>query len=59
VIVVVADVDATGVATHVDIEPDSPGTDCLAQRLTGQPLPRPPLAAGAATFPIGLKIETR
>jgi hypothetical protein len=59
VIVLVADVDAAGDATNVDIEPDSPGTDCLARRLTEKPLPRPPLAAGATTFPIGLRIETR
>jgi hypothetical protein len=59
VIVLVADVDAAGVATNVDVEPDSPGTACLAQRLAAQPLPPPPLAAGATTFPIGLRIETR
>lgn len=59
VIVVVADVDAAGVVANLDIEPDSPGTGCLARRLTGGPLPRPPLAAGATSFPIGLKIETR
>ena len=59
VLVLVADVDAGGNATNLDIEPDTPGTDCVAQRLTERPLPKPPLRAGAATFPIGLRIETR
>lgn len=59
VLVLVVDVDADGVAHDLDIEPDSPGTDCLALRLTERALPRPPLAPGAARFPIGLKIETR
>lgn len=58
-IVLVADVTADGVPTRLDIEPDSPGTECLAQRLTEKPLPRPPLAPGATTFPIGLRIETK
>lgn len=57
-LVLVADVDAAGIATNLDIEPDSPGTDCVAQRLIERPLPKPPLRAGAATFPIGLRIET-
>lgn len=59
VLVLVADVDADGVARNVDVEPESPGTDCLAQRLAEKPLPRPPLAAGAVTFPVGLRIETK
>ena len=59
VIVLVADVTAAGVPTRLDIEPDSAGTDCLERRLTAKPLPRPPLAPGAATFPIGLRIETK
>ncbi|MGH8480907.1 MAG: hypothetical protein ACRES8_00420 [Nevskiaceae bacterium] len=59
VLVLVADVDAAGVAWNLDVEPDSPGTDCLERRLTEKPLPRPPLAAGATRFPIGLRIETK
>lgn len=59
VIVIVADVDATGSARNLDIEPDSPGTDCLAADLAGRALPKPPIAAGQQAFPIGLKIETR
>ncbi len=59
VIVLVADVTAEGVPANLDIEPDSPGTDCLEQRLTGKPLPRPPLAPGMTRFPIGLRIETK
>ena len=58
-LVVVADVDESGVAANLRIEPDSPGTDCLHRRLTEKPLPRPPLAPGASTFPIGLRIETK
>jgi hypothetical protein len=59
VLVVVADVQPSGQATNLDVEPDSPGTDCLKRRLTEQPLPRPPLASGAASFPIGLRIDTK
>lgn len=59
VIVLVADVAASGEARSVDVEPDSPGTGCFAERLTARPLPPPPVAPGAASFPIGLRIETR
>jgi len=59
VLVLVADVDAGGIAHELDVEPDSPGTDCLARRLSDNPLPRPPLAEGATSFPIGLRIETK
>ena len=59
VLVLVADVDANGVARNLVIEPDSPGTDCVAQRLSATPLPKPTLAPGAQTFPIGLRIETK
>ena len=59
VLVLVADVDAEGRVANLEVEPDSPGTDCLAERLTGKPLPRPPLAAGATSFPVGLRIDTR
>ena len=58
-LVVVADVDGAGRAQNLDIEPDSPGTDCVAQALLAGPLPRPPLAAGETSFPIGLKIEAQ
>jgi hypothetical protein len=59
VLVLVADVAASGQARNVDVEPDSPGTDCFAQRLTERPLPPPPVAKGADSFPIGLRIETK
>jgi hypothetical protein len=59
VLVLVADVDADGVAHNLVIEPDSPGTDCVARRLTATPLPKPTLPAGAESFPIGLRIETK
>lgn len=59
VIVLVADIDARGEAHDIDVEPDSAGTDCLADALTGRMLPRPPLAAGELAYPIGLKIENR
>jgi len=59
VLVLVADVDAAGMAHGLDVEPDSAGTDCLARQLSEHPLPRPPLAEGATSFPIGLRIETR
>jgi len=59
VLVLVADVTRGGEMQDVDIEPDSPGTDCVVQRLRERPLPPPPVAAGAASFPIGLRIETK
>jgi hypothetical protein len=59
VLVLVADVAASGRMQDVDVEPDSPGTECFVQRLTERPLPPPPVAAGAASFPIGLRIETK
>lgn len=58
-LVLVADIDATGRADNVDVEPDSPGTDCVRQALLAKPLPRPPRVAGASSFPIGLRIDTR
>jgi hypothetical protein len=59
VLVLVADVDASGAARNVRVEPDSPGTACVRRRLTERALPRPPLAAGADAFPIGLRIDTK
>jgi hypothetical protein len=58
-LVVVADVDASGRALNADVEPDSPGSACVRQALRETTLPRPPLAPGAATFPIGLRIDTK
>jgi hypothetical protein len=57
-LLVVADVDASGRALNADVEPDSPGSDCVRDALREATLPRPPLAPGAATFPIGLRIDT-
>lgn len=59
VLVLVADVTAAGQMQDVDVEPDSPGTGCVVERLTERPLPPPPVARGAETFPIGLRIETK
>ena len=59
VLVLVADVDAAGQARNLDIEPDSAGTDCVREQLSARPLAKPPLAPGATTFPIGLRIDTR
>jgi hypothetical protein len=59
VIVIVGDVDASGHAQDLDIEPDSAGTDCVIDTLAGRGLPKPPLKAGETRFPLGLKIETR
>jgi len=58
-LVLVADVDASGTAANLDVEPDSPGTECLRRHLTEKPLPKPPLAPGAGSFPIGLRIDTK
>jgi len=58
-LVVVADVDVHGNAPNLEVHPDSPGSECLRRQLTAEPLPKPPLKPGAATFPIGLRIDTR
>ncbi|MGH8442825.1 MAG: hypothetical protein ACRETF_08005 [Nevskiaceae bacterium] len=58
-LVVVADVDADGHARNLEVRPRSPGSDCLREHLASRPLPRPPLAPAAATFPIGLRIDTK
>lgn len=53
-LVIVAEVSSSGEPLGLDVEPDSPGTACVEQRLRGG-LPRPP----RDKFPIGLKVETR
>ena len=58
-LVLVADVDAAGRASGVQVEPDSPGSDCVRRALADTTLPRPPLAAGATSLPIGLRIDTQ
>jgi hypothetical protein len=58
-LVLVADVDAAGVAADVAVEPASPGSACLRRELAQMRLPKPPLAPGAASFPIGLRIDTQ
>jgi hypothetical protein len=58
-LVVVADVDAAGRAHAIRVEPLSPGRDCLRDALAAAQLPRPPLAPGAAHYPIGLRVDTR
>lgn len=58
-LVLVADVQADGTATSVDVEPDSRGAECLRRALAETRLPRPPLAPGSDTFPIGLRIDAR
>ena len=58
-LMVVADVDADGNAPNLQVEPDSPGSDCVRRRLTEKPLPRPPLKPGAKTFPVGLRVDTK
>lgn len=55
----VAEVEPSGQATNVDVEPDGPGTECLTAELGGNPLPMPPLKEGTAHLPLGLKIVTR
>jgi hypothetical protein len=59
VLVLVADVTRAGEMQDVDIEPDSPGTDCVVRRLRERPLPPPPVSPGGESFPIGLRIETK
>lgn len=58
-LVLVAEVEPSGQATRVDVEPDGPGTRCLTAELGGDPLPMPPLKEGQARLPLGLKIVTR
>lgn len=58
-LMVVADVDADGNAPNLEVRPKSIGSDCLQQRLSENPLPKPPLKPGATSFPIGLRIDTK
>jgi hypothetical protein len=57
-LVIVADIDAAGTAHDLEVEPGSPGRDCMRDALRQAPFPQPPLAPGASTFPIGLRIDT-
>ena len=58
-LVVVADIDALGNAANLEVQPNSPGSECVRRYLTGKPFPKPPLKPGATTFPIGLRIDTK
>lgn len=58
-LVLVADVDAQGQPSGLELEPDSAGTDCVKQELGARAWPKPPLAPGATTFPVGLRIDTK
>jgi hypothetical protein len=58
-LMVVADVDAGGNAPNLEVHPESAGSECVQQRLTENPLPKPPLKPGATSFPIGLRIDTK
>ena len=57
VLMVLADIGENGLATDVVVQPDSPGSDCVRERIEQSRFHRPPLAAGQASFPIGLRIE--
>lgn len=56
-LVLVADVLASGRATNVDVEPPSPGADCIADQVERTPLRPPPLPAGEDSYPIGIRID--
>ena len=56
-IMVLADIDAVGAASDVVIEPESEGTRCIEDELGRARFPAPPLAAGATTFPLGIRID--
>lgn len=56
-LVLVADIDAQGRASDVDVEPESDGADCLERRIGEATLPAPPLAPGERSYPIGLRVE--
>ena len=58
-LVLVADIDAQGAPSGLELEPDSKGTGCVRQDLAEKPWPKPPLAPGATKFPIGLRIDTK
>ncbi len=57
VLMILADIEANGMARNVEVRPDSPGADCVRQRMEQSRFHKPPLASGQATFPIGLRID--
>lgn len=57
VLMILADIGANGLARNVLVEPESPGADCVRERIEQSRFHRPPLAPGQATFPIGLRVE--
>ena len=57
-LVLVADIDAAGTPHDLEVEPASPGRDCVRDALRQQQFPRPPLGPGAQIFPIGVRIDT-
>jgi hypothetical protein len=56
-LVLVADILASGKATNVNVEPPSPGADCIADQVEETPLRPPPLPAGEGSYPIGIRID--
>jgi hypothetical protein len=56
-LVFVADIDPAGQPLRVDVEPPSKGTDCMERELGGATFPKPPLAPGEKSFPVGLRID--
>jgi len=56
-IVIVADILESGKARAVDVRPRAAGTRCVAARFESAVFPRPPLAAGEESFPIGIRVD--
>lgn len=57
VLMILADIEASGMARNVVVEPDSPGSHCVKERLGQSRFRAPPLQPGQSSFPIGLRIE--
>lgn len=58
VLMILADIGANGLAHGVVVRPESPGSDCVRERIEQSRFHKPPLGPGQASFPIGLRVES-
>lgn len=57
--VLVADVDAAGRVSNIDMRPASPLARCFAQRFSALTLRAPPLKAGQSRYPVVVEMLTK